>query len=157
MRCHLDGVSAVSTIFCRPSCTLFSPNSRWPAAHASRTRSTPNVFETATRVTSDAARPDRRAASAMRPRTSARFSAIDTLQGSRFTGSQGSRVQGSRVHGFTGSGVQGFTLEPYFLIAASMLLACSAYWPLASSFRYSSNDFAASARLPWFTLAIPSQ
>ena len=53
MRCHLAGISAVSAIFCRPSCTLFSPNSRCPASHASRTQSAPNVFETATSVTSD--------------------------------------------------------------------------------------------------------
>ncbi len=52
MRCHLAGISAVSAIFCSPSWTLFSPKLRSPAAHASRTRSAPNVFETAMRVMS---------------------------------------------------------------------------------------------------------
>ena len=77
MRCHLAGISAVSAIFCRPSCTLFSPNFRCPAAHASRTRSAPNVFETATRVMSRGLRPDRRAAAAMRSCMSARVEGSD--------------------------------------------------------------------------------
>ena len=64
MRCHLLSISAVSAIFCRPSWTLFSPKSRWPAAQAARTRSAPNVLETATSVTAPGSRPDR----ARRPR-----------------------------------------------------------------------------------------
>jgi CubicO group peptidase (beta-lactamase class C family) len=69
-------MSAVSEIFCRASWTLFSPKSRWPAPHASRTASAPNVFETATSVMADGSRPARRAAASIRDRTTRRFSAI---------------------------------------------------------------------------------
>ena len=74
---------------------LFSPNSRCPAAHASRMQSAANVFDTATSVISDGCRPARRADSAIRSRTSARLLAIDMTVVHRFRSSRGS--EGSRT------------------------------------------------------------
>ena len=65
-----------ASIFCRASCTLFSPKSRCPASYASRTASMGKVLDTATSRTSSGRRPALSAASAMRSRTPARLAAI---------------------------------------------------------------------------------
>ena len=44
-----------------------------------------------------------------------------------------------------------------YLIEETMLLAVSAYWPVGASFRYVSKCGFASAVLPAFTNAMPSQ
>src|SRR6187402_387121 len=66
-------MSAVSPIFCRPSWTLFSPKSTWPAAAAARTASALNVLETAISLTVVGSRPARRAAASSRDLTEERF------------------------------------------------------------------------------------
>src|SRR6185295_15990179 len=77
MRCHLTSMSAVWSIFCRASCTLFSPKSRCPACQAARTWSAPNVFETAMSWMAAGSRPARRAAASSRDRTTCRLCATD--------------------------------------------------------------------------------
>src|SRR6266508_144416 len=75
MRCHLISMSDVSPIFCRASWTLFSPKSRWPAAHAARTYAALKVLETAIRRMSEGSRPARRAAASIRDLTDWRLEA----------------------------------------------------------------------------------
>src|SRR5687767_9643291 len=75
--------SDVSATFCRPSCTLFSPKSRWPAANAARTCSAGNVLETAIRVIASGSRCARAAAAAMRARTWLRLSAMTASEVTR--------------------------------------------------------------------------
>src|SRR6266849_1921291 len=60
------------------SCTRFSPNTRNPAACASRIRSTGNVLLTPISAISLGSRPARPAAEVMRSRTRATFSTMDT-------------------------------------------------------------------------------
>ena len=59
MRCHLILRSADPSIFCRASCTRFSPKSCWPASQAARTCSRENVLDTARSRTSPGCRPAR--------------------------------------------------------------------------------------------------
>ena len=62
--------------FISASCTRFSPKTFCPAASAARTAAWGWVLATATRIISAASRPARKAASAIRRRTSARLAAI---------------------------------------------------------------------------------
>ena len=75
-KCHVICSSVDTAIFCRASCTRFSPNSVWPAATAARTCSMPDVFEMATSRMSSGFRPAVRAARVMRDRTADRLAAI---------------------------------------------------------------------------------
>ena len=59
IRCHRTGRSVAAAIFCRASCTRFSPKSRWPAATAART--------CVDRVTSSTRRPGGRRPGGGRP------------------------------------------------------------------------------------------
>src|SRR5947207_1218419 len=84
MRCQSsrsDPGAASAAILSSPSCTRFSPKSRWPASAAARTRSAPNVFDTATSWISEGERCARSAATVMRRRTDARCAAISAATG----------------------------------------------------------------------------
>ena len=76
IRCHLILRSADPSIFCRASCTRFSPKSCWPAAAAALTWSRLNVLLTARRRTSPGLRPASLAAIWMRNRARARLRAM---------------------------------------------------------------------------------
>lgn len=65
----------LSGIFAFASWTLFSPNSHWPAATASRIASGGCVLETAISMTEDSSRPARAQAAAMRCRINCKLSA----------------------------------------------------------------------------------
>src|ERR1044071_8982919 len=77
MRCQ-RALPCTSGFLSRASCTRFSPMSVMPAAMASSTKLAGKTFVTAMSVTSDASRPARAHAAAMRARTSATLSRIDT-------------------------------------------------------------------------------
>ena len=74
-RCHSAAAPSAS-IFGSASCTRFSPTQHTPAAIASAMRSGDTVFDTAISVISSGDRPARAAASAIRPRTSAKRSSM---------------------------------------------------------------------------------
>ena len=84
IKCHLIVRSADPAIFCRASCTRFSPKSRWPAAAAALTWSRLKVFETARRRTSAGDRPASSADCRIRSRAAARLRAMSVWRvGSR--------------------------------------------------------------------------
>src|SRR5580658_1637772 len=78
IKCHSESLrSRRAVAFPENSCTRFSPKTRSPALYASRILSTGKVLLTPISVTSSGLRPTRRAAAAIRSRTSTTFSAID--------------------------------------------------------------------------------
>src|SRR5690606_33816832 len=66
-----------------PSCTRFSPNTRWPAASAASSASAGWVLLTAVRVTEASSRPAAAQTAAIRPRTALKRSAMLDVSGTR--------------------------------------------------------------------------
>lgn len=96
-------------------------------------------------VTLAGSRLARRAAASIRERTVRRLAAIAWESVTELGEGPAATRCASRTFGY------------YFLIWERTALACSAYWPVGASFRYSSNSFAASAMFAWFRFAIASQ
>ncbi len=74
--CQCTGKSARRSAFSQSCCGRFSPSKRQPASANARISASPTYLVTATSVIASARRPAAAAASAIRARTRARFSAI---------------------------------------------------------------------------------